>query len=97
MKKLAAGIAMSVLVMGCGGTEMDGNAGDDESSVVVSTQQALCEGFNNGATWCTAKCWSSWYKVGQYPAIAYGSCGAAADNFCRYWFGVSASGSCWSY
>ncbi len=95
MKKLVGFIAVGFLV-GCGGPEVDVNASGDEAPV-ASVEQGICEGFNNGARVCSAKCGGSWYSVGVYPGIDSGGCGAAADSYCRYWFGTGSSGACWSY
>ena len=64
----------------------------DEPSLNTS-EQALCEGYDNGARRCTFRCTSGsqwyWYEPGQVP---YGQCQDYANAFC----GRTAYGACWS-
>lgn len=96
MKKLLGSVAVGFLLAGCGGAEVDDTAAGDEAEV-ASVEQGICEGFNNGARRCTAKCGNNWYYVGYYPTIGSGDCGNAANSFCIANFGVGASGACWSF
>lgn len=96
MKRLVGSIAVGFLLAGCGGVEMEANASAEEPTV-VTMEQGICEGWSQGARWCTAKCGGTWYYVGNYPYIGNGDCTAAGDNFCMYHFGVWSSGACWSY
>jgi hypothetical protein len=87
------------LLVGCGGPEADGNETSTEP-VLSEAQQGICEGFNNGAYWCTAECndgENRWYYVGTYPGIPNGGCASAAEAFCRNNLGVGHNGACWSF
>ncbi|MCY1042204.1 hypothetical protein OV208_12840 [Corallococcus sp. bb12-1] len=92
MKTLFVSLAFGSLLAACGGMETEGMV--EETPSLATTEQNLCEGWDNGANRCTFKCTSGsgwlWYAPGQ---IAYGQCQAAADAYC----GRSAYGACWSF
>ncbi|MCP3135956.1 hypothetical protein [Pyxidicoccus xibeiensis] len=91
MKTLLISLAFGGLLSACGGLPEEELPVVDES--LGSSEQALCETWEEGGRRCTFKCTANgpWlvYAAGQ---IAYGQCRSTADAFCK----GDAYAACWS-
>lgn len=94
LKNLFISVAFGGLLSACGGPIDEA----PEATEVIpesfeTTEQMICEGWDNGGRYCSYKCTStSEWRVFAYGTVAYGSCQEAANRAC----GRTAYGACWS-
>ncbi|RKH67553.1 hypothetical protein [Corallococcus aberystwythensis] len=95
VKTLIASLAFGSLLMACGGMEpgLEAHASDSTTPSLATTEQGLCEGWDDGARRCSIKCTSTSGWITLDTPIAKGHCQETANSFC----GRNAYGACWSF
>ncbi|MBN9685821.1 MULTISPECIES: hypothetical protein [unclassified Corallococcus] len=92
VKTLIASLAFGSLLMACG-PEAGLEAHASDAPALATTEQGLCEGWDDGARRCSIKCTSTSGWITLDTPIAKGHCQETANSFC----GRTAYGACWSY
>lgn len=92
LKTLMMSLAFGALLSACGGALPEET--ESTEPVLGTTDQALCEGWDSGARYCTWRCTSSQttHYFAGYGDVPYGNCREYADNWC----GRTAYSVCWS-
>ncbi|RKI38775.1 hypothetical protein D7Y27_23200 [Corallococcus sp. AB004] len=95
VKTLIASLAFGSLLMACGGMEpeTEAQASDPQAPSLATTEQGLCDGWDNGARRCSFKCTSTSGWITLDTPVAKNNCQATGDSVC----GRHAYGACWSY
>ncbi|RKH67554.1 hypothetical protein [Corallococcus aberystwythensis] len=91
MKTLLASLAFGSLLMACGGMETE--APMPETPSITTSEQPLCEGWDDGARRCSIKCTSTSTWLTLTDNVPKGGCQDRANHYC----GRTAYGACWSF
>jgi hypothetical protein len=93
LKSLITSLALGSLLSACGGVEVEDGQRALEPSLATS-EQGLCEGYDNGARRCSVRCTANgpWFFF-EPGIVYYGECQAFSRSYC----GREPSATCWSY
>ncbi|NOK38584.1 hypothetical protein D7W79_14725 [Corallococcus exercitus] len=93
LKTFIASLAVGSLLAACGGVETEEGTGDPTPSLATS-EQGLCEGYDNGARRCSVRCTANgpWFFF-EPGIVYYGECQPFGASYC----GRTPSATCWSF